>query len=494
VPPGAAEAISYTTAPTSGGVQGGQYAEALAREIRRHFSGRDLVPDGRLAILGARCAHISQSGGKLSSGEIERLAREAGLVGPVPLVVLTPLVDGNWLDLEHALTSIPANVRHTHFGAFVEQYGAYAVQGVVVLESRHLTLAPVVRSVEPNARLSFSGKLDDDYGKPYWAWTRPDGSTKKVPLPEGTDLSFTSEELSPGVHRFEAFATGPGGLEVIANIPVSAGAPSPRIASGEPRVDESDPARALVELINHARAVAGLAPVARTPVLDRIAQEHSEDMVAEHFFGHVSPTKGDPAQRFRASGIRVGRSGENVGRAASALETHRLLMDSPGHRDVILTPQFTHVGIGVVVEREATPPVLSITEEFSSFPSELADPAAFTDQVLVATNHLRATAGLSPLSRDPTLDRRAAKVSARFAARPDLRADDLKSVIVNEDFKPHAKRRVRLVSTFPATPDEIEGAEDLMAPRLRTVGIGVAQTAETPDRPRSNVVVFVVLD
>jgi hypothetical protein len=71
--------------------------------------------------------------------------------------------------------------------------------------------------------------------------------------------------------------------------------------------------------------------------------------------------------------------GENVARASSASEAHAMLLASPGHRDNIVNPRFTHVGIGVVVERQMNPPLYAVTEVFAAFPPAISDvPAATT--------------------------------------------------------------------------------------------------------------------
>jgi uncharacterized protein YkwD len=66
------------------------------------------------------------------------------------------------------------------------------------------------------------------------------------------------------------------------------------------------------------------------------------------YFGHQSPANGSPFDRLAAAKITYTRAGENLAYAHSVAVAHRGLMDSPGHRENILRPEFTRVGIGVV--------------------------------------------------------------------------------------------------------------------------------------------------
>ena len=66
------------------------------------------------------------------------------------------------------------------------------------------------------------------------------------------------------------------------------------------------------------------------------------------YFGHQSPVSGSPFDRLKAAGITYTRAGENLAYAQSVAVAHRALMDSPGHRENILRPEFTRIGIGVI--------------------------------------------------------------------------------------------------------------------------------------------------
>jgi len=82
-------------------------------------------------------------------------------------------------------------------------------------------------------------------------------------------------------------------------------------------------------------------------ILARLARDHAIDMRQGRFFGHVSPTRGNLADRMRAIGVGSPRVAENIARGPSAARIHGNLMDSPAHRANVLDPLLTHVGLGV---------------------------------------------------------------------------------------------------------------------------------------------------
>jgi uncharacterized protein YkwD/uncharacterized membrane protein required for colicin V production len=104
----------------------------------------------------------------------------------------------------------------------------------------------------------------------------------------------------------------------------------------------------VLKLLNDERTSRGLAPLALDPRLVPIARQHSEEMFRLKYFGHQSPVTGSPFDRLAAAKVTYTRAGENLAYAQSVAVAHRSLMDSPGHRENILRPEFTRIGIGVI--------------------------------------------------------------------------------------------------------------------------------------------------
>ena len=107
----------------------------------------------------------------------------------------------------------------------------------------------------------------------------------------------------------------------------------------------------MLTLINRSRLEKGLNPIEMSPALTRVATAHAEDMLANHFVGHRSPTSGEIEDRLKNADIHPQLFAENIGRSDSIGEVHHNLMHSISHRMNVLEPTFTHVGLGIKKSR-----------------------------------------------------------------------------------------------------------------------------------------------
>ena len=121
-----------------------------------------------------------------------------------------------------------------------------------------------------------------------------------------------------------------------------------------PTSDNLEETRAsILCLLNVERGRAGLPPLGYSHQLELASQLHSEDMGTRDFYAHDTPDGLDPMARAEASGYPVmgATVGENIHWGVEAYATPvRIVqdwMDSPGHRENILRPTFTEVGVGV---------------------------------------------------------------------------------------------------------------------------------------------------
>jgi len=128
--------------------------------------------------------------------------------------------------------------------------------------------------------------------------------------------------------------------------------------------------------MNAMRNVAGLPALARDVRLDAAARMHSADMAFHAMLAHVSPRTGDPSARVHAAGVDADTLAENIAQAADALDAHRRLVASEAHRENMMSPRFTHVGISVVPGETG----VYVTEVFA----RLAEPAGEEPQVAEA--------------------------------------------------------------------------------------------------------------
>jgi len=113
---------------------------------------------------------------------------------------------------------------------------------------------------------------------------------------------------------------------------------------------------AVLCLINRERAAHGEAALADDPRLDGAAEQHSQELVADDYFAHISPGGETPADRIRATGYIPGPSvgyliGENLAWGTFGLATPRAIVAawvaSPEHLANILELQYRDTGIGV---------------------------------------------------------------------------------------------------------------------------------------------------
>jgi uncharacterized protein YkwD len=122
-----------------------------------------------------------------------------------------------------------------------------------------------------------------------------------------------------------------------------------------PRLSGTYMRRGIVCLINRARRRHGLSPYRPNFKLTVAATRHSQSMVHRHYFSHYGPQGSTPGERIARTGYFNGTHARAWGENIAAGKRHRgspkaifrAWMGSSGHRAVILSGTFRHVGIGV---------------------------------------------------------------------------------------------------------------------------------------------------
>lgn len=104
----------------------------------------------------------------------------------------------------------------------------------------------------------------------------------------------------------------------------------------------------MLDLINAARASAGVKALQFDQNLIKIARLKSQDMEKNNYFAHTSPTYGTPFEMMKSFGIIYKTAGENIAAHSGVAKAHEALMNSPGHRANILNSSFNYIGIGIV--------------------------------------------------------------------------------------------------------------------------------------------------
>jgi uncharacterized YkwD family protein len=140
--------------------------------------------------------------------------------------------------------------------------------------------------------------------------------------------------------------------------PVPTTTPSPTPTTTTPSTTPTVPAipavsaltadeQLMVDSINQERAAAGVNPVKVDLRLASVGRAKANDLKANNYFDHTSPTYGSPWAMMQQVGLTVKWAGENISGNKSVSGSIAALMLSPGHRANILDPRFTHVGVGI---------------------------------------------------------------------------------------------------------------------------------------------------
>lgn len=159
-------------------------------------------------------------------------------------------------------------------------------------------------------------------------------------------------------------AAAPAGLAVLAVGAALSGCGGPSAQTAPADVDgcrgsqlEPDPSAlqamhaATLCLLNAERTRHGLVTLLEDPSLQAAAESHSRDMARRDYFEHDTPEGIQPWMRITQAGYRAPLVGENLawGEADMGTPAHamKLWMHSRGHRENLLDPRYTQVGIGL---------------------------------------------------------------------------------------------------------------------------------------------------
>ncbi len=121
--------------------------------------------------------------------------------------------------------------------------------------------------------------------------------------------------------------------------------------------------RRILELVNKERTSRGLKALSPNPKAQEVARAHSRDMFAQGYFSHISLDGRTPFQRMEDGGVEFKAAGENLALAPTIDLAHTGLMNSPGHRANILSPNYGTAGIGVI---ESDKYGLMVTQNFTN--------------------------------------------------------------------------------------------------------------------------------
>jgi uncharacterized YkwD family protein len=112
--------------------------------------------------------------------------------------------------------------------------------------------------------------------------------------------------------------------------------------------DVSEEEQTLLNLVNKARADAGVGSLQFDMELMKVARLKAKDMVDKNYFSHQSPTYGSPFDMMKQFNISFRTAGENIAGNRTVEGAFKAWMNSEGHRKNILNGNFNYVGFGIV--------------------------------------------------------------------------------------------------------------------------------------------------
>lgn len=104
----------------------------------------------------------------------------------------------------------------------------------------------------------------------------------------------------------------------------------------------------MLALLNEERNKLGIKSLVWNEKLAQVGRAHSKDMFERGYFSHYSPEGKDVGDRITDAGISYNYAGENLALAPDVIRAHDGLMNSPGHRENILNPAYSKIGIGAI--------------------------------------------------------------------------------------------------------------------------------------------------
>lgn len=175
-----------------------------------------------------------------------------------------------------------------------------------------------------------------------------------IKLPNSTPQKNTGNQSNQN-------GQGQSGKNTQPNQPTKPSTPAPQEGNTtEPKQDTTQQTpsslhefeQEVIRLVNVERQKAGLNALKTNLELSNVARIKSNDMKDKGYFSHTSPTYGSPFDMMKSFGIRYSYAGENIAMGQrTPEEVMKGWMNSEGHRNNILNPNFTEIGVGYAVDK-----------------------------------------------------------------------------------------------------------------------------------------------
>lgn len=142
-------------------------------------------------------------------------------------------------------------------------------------------------------------------------------------------------------------------------------------------------ANALIDEANQQRVANGFGVLQENALLDQAAQDKANDMAANSYFAHTSPSGATPWSWFEKAGYQFSYAGENLAvDFSNSQDVTNAWMNSPEHRANILNNSFTQIGMATAQGTLNGHSATFVVEEFGT---PAAAPLAFVNTASAAS-------------------------------------------------------------------------------------------------------------
>jgi len=177
-----------------------------------------------------------------------------------------------------------------------------------------------------------------------------------MPLDQKTKNLFTGSYLSRNILKYsikleneleKVFNNSSSTLTFITNQDNQNEQTDLKFSTTQMTIDENAE-QLLLNKINEERIKINVKPLISDVLVRNVARTHSRDMLIRGYFSHNSIDGRTLADRLLDAAVAFQAAAENIALAPNANLAHLGLMNSEKHRDNILDPEFTKIGIGVM--------------------------------------------------------------------------------------------------------------------------------------------------
>lgn len=165
----------------------------------------------------------------------------------------------------------------------------------------------------------------------------------------------------------------------------------------------TDQSRKIIELTNGVRLKANIRLLKQNDLLDQVAFAKTQDMLAEQYFAHVSPSNKGLSDWLKRAGYEYSIAGENLAMGfAGAKEVMKGWMESETHFSNIIDPNFSDIGLSAVSGPYKGNDTTLVAQIFGAPAEEIRYRAAINQKLPTNTRQERKVLSGRVLSADTT--------------------------------------------------------------------------------------------